>query len=199
MHNIFDCVQAFIPLLNTEYDIILGRKGVLAHLVLQFDRKDCFHLMGIQYLRDRPQFNRSRDRIFDEILNGTIMPSEAESSVFYGKIKERVNLLPHLEQIIDSNDTVFKYNEKILSFSSIQAEYLMENSVHQREVYLFLSKNKDNIYYCRSFFPKEDLDYTKGQASWTLLYKAKREISSGKETVLFDRLHKNSKTGSDIR
>ena len=28
MRNIVDCVNAFLPLLNTEYELVLGRKGV---------------------------------------------------------------------------------------------------------------------------------------------------------------------------
>ena len=54
MPNIFDCVTAFLPLLNTEYEIVLGRKGVAVTLHITFDKKDCFHLMGLQYLSDRP-------------------------------------------------------------------------------------------------------------------------------------------------
>ena len=41
-------------------------------LGLTFDKKDCFHLMGLQYLRDRPELNRDRGKVFDEIMNGTI-------------------------------------------------------------------------------------------------------------------------------
>ena len=31
---------------------------------------------------------------------------------FYKKIEQRIHFLPLLEQMIDSNDTVFKYNKK---------------------------------------------------------------------------------------
>lgn len=55
MRNIHDCVNAFLPLLNTEYEIILGRKGVAVTLRIVFDKKDCYHLMGLQYLADRPE------------------------------------------------------------------------------------------------------------------------------------------------
>ena len=50
MRNIKDCVNAFLPLLNTEYEIVLGRKGVAVTLRIAFDKKYCFHLMGLQYL-----------------------------------------------------------------------------------------------------------------------------------------------------
>lgn len=67
MHNIYDCVDSFISLLDTEYKLILGRKGEAVSLNITFDKKDCFHLMGLQYLTDRPELSRDRGKIFDEI------------------------------------------------------------------------------------------------------------------------------------
>lgn len=46
MRNVLDCINAFIPLLSTEYELVLGRKGVSVTLRISFDKKDCFHLMG---------------------------------------------------------------------------------------------------------------------------------------------------------
>lgn len=66
MQNIRDCVNAFLPLLNTEYEIVLGRKGVTVTFRINFDKKDCCHLMGLQYLIDRPELNRDRGKVFDE-------------------------------------------------------------------------------------------------------------------------------------
>ena len=33
---------------STEYEIVLGRKNVAVKLIITFDKKDCFHLMGLQ-------------------------------------------------------------------------------------------------------------------------------------------------------
>lgn len=95
MHNIYDCVDTFTSLLDTEYRLILGRKGVSVTLNISFDKKDCFHLMGLQYLT-----------------------------------------------------------------------------------------------FCRSFFPESSRDYTKNQASWTLLYKEKIKHSQNQTIVLYDRVKK---------
>lgn len=73
MRNVLDCINAFIPLLSTEYELVLGRKGVSVTLRISFDKKDCFHLMGLQYLVDRPELSRDRGRVFDEIADGTII------------------------------------------------------------------------------------------------------------------------------
>ena len=193
MRNVLDCINAFIPLLSTEYELVLGRKGVSVTLRISFDKKDCFHLMGLQYLVDRPELSRDRGRVFDEIADGTITIEKIESSDFYNKIEQRVHFLPLLEQMIDSNDTVFKYNKKANMYSMIEADYLMENNVESRNLFLFLSNARDDSYFCRSFFPEEKMNYTKNQASWTLLYKKKRNLIDGSEHILYDRLKKDVK------
>ena len=168
MRNVLDCINAFIPLLSTEYELVLGRKGVSVTLRISFDKKDCFHLMGLQYLVDRPELSRDRGRVFDEIADGTITIEKIESSDFY--------------------NTVFKYNKKANMYSMIEADYLMENNVESRNLFLFLSNDEGDNYFCRSFFPEEKMDYSKNQASWTLLYKKKIDLSTRIETVLYNRI-----------
>lgn len=188
MRDVKDCITAFLPLLNTEYEIVLGRKGVAVSLRILFDKKDCFHLMGLQYLLDRPELNRNRSRVFDEIVAGSITTEQIESSDFYMKIKERVHFLPLLEQMLDSNDTVFKYSQRANIYSMIEADYLMKNNMEERNLYLFLSHGTDDRYFCRSFFPEDKRDYTRNQASWTMLYKKKYNRTTGEGIVLHDRL-----------
>ena len=40
MRDIKDCVNAFLPLLNAEYEIVLGRKGVAVTLRIAFNKKE---------------------------------------------------------------------------------------------------------------------------------------------------------------
>ncbi len=188
MHNIYDCVDSFASLLDTEYQLILGRKGEAVSLKITFDKKDCFHLMGLQYLTDRPELSRDRGKIFDEIKTRVLTKEQIESSDLYEQIVDRVDLLPFLEDLFDSNDTVFKYNDKKNSFSMIKADYLMKNRLVDKDVFIFLSKDKNGTYFCRSFFPETNRDYSKNQASWTLLYKEKLKKSTGQSAVLYDRL-----------
>ncbi len=191
MHTIYDCVNSFCSLLDTEYYLVLGRKGVAVELGIRFSKKDCFHLMGLQYLTDMPNLSRDRGKIFDEIREQKITHKQVEASDHYKKISARVDLLPYLENLFDSNDTIFKYNERVHAFSMIQADYLMKNLIQGKNVYLFLAKDKEaDYYFCRSFFPEDKRDYTKNQASWTLLYKKKTRLSTGEETILYDRLSK---------
>ena len=100
MRNIKDCVNAFLSLLNTQYEIVLGRKGVAVTLRITFDKKDCCHLMGLQYLIDRPELNRDREKIFDKVLMGDITTKQVESSDFYERIKERIDLFTVIRNVI---------------------------------------------------------------------------------------------------
>lgn len=99
--------------------------------------------MGVQYLTDRPELRRDRGKIFDEIQNGIIKRENIESSDFYHKTQDRVHFLPLLEEILDSNDTVFKYNKKANVYSMIEADYLMKNHMEGKNLFLFLSNARD--------------------------------------------------------
>lgn len=100
-------------------------------------------------------------------------------------------MLPLLESIIGRNDTIFKYNQKRNIYSVIKADYIMKSNAEERNLFLFLAENGGSgRYYCRSFFPQDKMDYTKNQASWTLLYKKKVTLSTGEGEILYDRLKK---------
>lgn len=145
MHNIYDCVDAFSRLLHTEYKIVIGRKGITKTLLVHFDKKDCFHLMGLQYLKDREELNKDREK-------------------------------------------VFKYNRKQNAFSMIQADYLLKNQLEGKNIYIFLSNEIQDLYFCRSFFAEGKHDYAKNQSKWTLLYKEKINHLDGTRTILYDRV-----------
>lgn len=67
----------------------------------------------------------------------------------------------------------------------------MKSNAEERNLFLFLAENGGSgRYYCRSFFPQDKMDYTKNQASWTLLYKKKVTLSTGEGEILYDRLKK---------
>ena len=188
VHTIYDCVDAFSKLLYTEYEIILGRKNQKVTLRVQFNKKDLYHLLGFQYLKDRPELNHDREKIFNALIRRKISAEHIESSHHYEKIKDRVNFLPYLEMIFDDNHTIFKYNEEFSNLSLIKANYLLENTIEERSIYTFLSKNDDDNYFCRSFFPKTNHDYTIGQTSWTLLYKKKIDKKAKTEIIVYNRL-----------
>ena len=122
MNSIYDCVDSFKRLLHIAYIFILGRKGTHLELRVQFRKQECFHLMGLHYLKDKAELNGSSSLVFDKILKRQISAENIENSVYYtDNIAKRIHYLSHLEELLDSNDTVFKYDPKIQAFSVIDA------------------------------------------------------------------------------
>lgn len=191
--TLLSCAESFSKLLDISYHIVLGRAGKSIAFNLTFTKYDCHHLMGIHYLLDRPD-RRNRARIFDDILTSAEYRQHIATSDFWtDKVTERITCTSIIEQLIDDNHTIFRYNPSRSSFySQIKAEYLLSNpdviisSSDQRDIYVFLDKRADSEErFCKSIFPKGLRDYTERQAIWALLYKAKKHISSGQIEVLY--------------
>lgn len=191
MANIIDAQNAFSKLLDIEYEFILGRKGKSVTLRIEFQKLHFFHLVGLQYLRDLPKLAISAEDVYNQIESGHLSTTYIESSHNYDYIKNRVIHLPFLEQIFDSNDTIFKYNPALQAFSVIEADFLLKNAINQIPVFVFLSKDKNEKYFCKSFFTDTKKDYAEHQTKWTVLYKKKIIKSSNTETVLYR--HQNFK------
>jgi len=142
MNNIYDCVDSYAPLLDVEYSLLLGRKGKTTLLNIQFCENDFFHLLGLQYLTDLAELKRDRKIVFNALKSRIIHCHQIESSCFYNVITNRIRYLPSLEFLFDSNDTIFKYNNGLNSFSKIQAEFLMKNTIEDKNIFIFLSSDK---------------------------------------------------------
>ncbi len=190
MADILQAAQAYKKLLDVEYQIVLGKKNKQILLSVDFSDYHFFHLAGLQHLKDLSRvLTESREQIFRRILKGSLKNSLFETSEFYPKIKDRIDYLALFESIMDSNKTIFKYNPKLKTFSAIQADFLLKNKIQTRNVFAFLSEDKSSgKYFCRSFFPQTDKDYSLGQTTWTLLYKKKFYKSTGQESILYNKL-----------
>jgi hypothetical protein len=198
MDRLKECAEVFSGLLDTKYILKLGRKNVLTELELVFDKKDFYHLIGLQKLVDISNLKKDRGIIFDEIMRGNITYEMIQSSAYFREnqakniigIEKRIDVFIFFEKLLDSPHSVFKYNNKAQQTSKIHAEFLLESREFLPDIlYLFLDKfpNAD-LRYCKSFFPKTKKDYTIRQTSMTLLYKEKVHIGTGKSNIQLDRL-----------
>lgn len=185
MSDIYTALSAFKNLLDFEYEFVLGRKNKTVTLIVEFQKLHFFHIAGLQHLKDLPRLAVSTDKVFDMLEAGTLSVNYIESSIYYDLISDRVDYLPCLEQIFDSNDTIFKYNPSLQAFSVIEADFLMKNVIKQVNVFTFLSKDKNGKYFCRSFFPDMKKDYSENQTNWTVLLKKKICKSTGVVNELY--------------
>lgn len=190
MADILQAAKSFKNLLDVEYQILLGKKNKQLNLSIDFERLHFYHLAGLHYLKDLADtLKGDRVIVFEKILDGKITQADLESSIHYPEIKDRIEYLVYLESLMDSNETIFKYNPALEAFSAIRADFLLKNQVQARNIFIFLSGDKSNgKYFCRSFFPQTDKDYSLGQTNWTLLYKKKLRKSAKTETMLYDRM-----------
>ena len=184
------CALAFQQLINTQYEIILGRKNQTTKIILGFSDTEFVHLAGLHKLVDNDFFRTaSRKKVFAYAVDGRISYDSLTKSEYFNFVKERIEYFEFLESMLDSNDIIFKYNSKKNVFSLIQADYLLQSPHNSRDVYIFFARTENSdFHFCRSFFPKGDKDYTVGQTKYTLLYKKKTNKITGQSEVQYDKL-----------
>lgn len=164
----------FQGLLNVKYKIVLGKKGRLTEFCIDFEKADFFHLVGLQYLKDLPQLKKNRELIFDKIVADEITTCDISKSQFYKDIEQRIKDFALFENLLDSNELVFKYSKNRSSFSNIKAEYFLKTLFDNRTNYIFIdSSNGRENKLCVSFFFNDCNNYAENQITMTLLYKEK--------------------------
>lgn len=190
MDLLIKCASAYQKLIGCEYLFTLGRKGKITEIALRFSDTDFHHLAGLHKLKDISIARANRSTVFTQILNGQITFQTIAKSQFLPEIKSRLNSLPHLESLLDGNQIIFRYNQKIYPFSAIESEFLLKmgDGTILGITFLFLDQSKQGIYFCKSFFPMEKTDYTRGQMQYTLLKKEKCILKTGQTMIQFDRL-----------
>lgn len=178
----------FQNLIKFEYDIVLGKKKKLICFTIRFREIDFFHLIGLQYLKDLPQLKKDREIIFNQILSGEISETTIAKSSFYPTIEERITDFLFFENILDSENTVFKYCYSKSHFSNIRAEFLLQTSYDKRTNYIFIDFIDTDFKYCKSFFFNDTSDYTYNQIRTALLRKVKRNTQTNESIIIIDKL-----------
>lgn len=195
MDKLQKTVLAYQTVMQTQYYFEIAKKNTKIEFVLTFEKEDFFHMAGLHKLKDVTtlQIEMSKGIIFDRIANGNITFDQVKNSYFYQDIEERLSYLEKIQKLLDSNQIVFQYLESRNKASYIKADYLLEEGYKTDIIYIFLNerskaeKGQIPIMCCRSFFPMNQLDYTRNQPSYTLLKKVKIDTLTGTRTVQYDR------------
>ena len=189
MDHLQSCAKAFEHLLDFQYHIIIGRKGKSVELNILFDPTEFHHLVGLHKLHDLRIARENRDKVFQQILTGNISINDLKKSQYFPNIQKQIEPFIQIENFLDSNKLIFRYNQKLQTFSLIEAEYLLSTPYENTDIYIFLDRQKEpDYFFCRSFFQKEEKDYTKGQAIFTLLIKEKINLRTEEKIIQYDRL-----------
>ena len=196
MDSLQKCAKAFDQLTRYQYHFVIGRKGQTLKFTVSFDPSDFHHLAGLHKLKDNVRLQTGqRSTIFRDVLDGKYPFEQIKHSAYFSEMEQRLTPLAHLVDFLDSNEIIFRYNEKANRFSAIQADYLLLNDVKEIPVYVFLAQRTgQETYVCRTLFPKTGKDYTVGQPKYTLLQKEKCNLITGETIVQYDRLSQKSST-----
>lgn len=186
MDLLLKTAENFKKLFDIKYNILLGKKGKEVNVVLIFRDIDFHHLAGLQYIEDMPELKRPRDKVFVDICNDSFLRKKIYRSDFYSKIEDRVKALNHLENLLDNEKLVFSYDHRINKISKIKADFLFQSQDSEQIItYIFNEKiekeYKDDVtkeIYCKSIFPKDNIDYTQRQSKYTILKINKMCIST---------------------
>ena len=87
------CAEAFEQLLPYQYHIVIGRKGKILEFTLSFDRADFHHLAGLHKLTDLQIQRFRKEQMYDMVMRDELTYDYIEKSVFFSEIKERIELL----------------------------------------------------------------------------------------------------------
>ncbi len=112
--------MAFQKLIDIQYKITIGRKGQLINIILNFSDTEFVHLAGLHKLTDNDFFRTaSRKKVFEYVLNGAVSYENLTKSKNYDFVRERIEYLEFLENMLDRNEIIFKYNSRKNLFSLI--------------------------------------------------------------------------------
>lgn len=192
MDKLQERAAAFKRLLDYEYKIQLGRKGRLTEITIDFEKSDFFHLIGLHKLTDILNDRKAAGKVFLDCLKGDLTYDDCKKSEMFCKIESRFEYFRYLEQMLDSNDIIFRCNTNTLKqFSKIIADFELKNVFEELIFYIFIEKRAySGNQYCKSFIKDNEIDYTYGQTRMTLLYKEKINKRTGESVVQYDRLSK---------
>ena len=153
MDSLLACAKAFENLLPVKLHIIIVRKGNSVDLTVSFEAVEFHHLVGLHKLHDLRLSRANREKVFSQILSGQITLDEVKKSRYFCRIQKRLEPFQKIEELFDKNDLIFRYNQKLQSFSLIEAEYLLSTPYECTDVYIFLDKKDEaGNFFCRSFF-----------------------------------------------
>lgn len=199
-----NAASVYNEMLDIEYLFIGGKSGILHSHILNFTPDEFKHIIGLHKLTDIPLICRSSsNNLLFAIKRNQLTLDDISTSVFYPKIKERIQNLINLPDYLNTASLFYSWDKKRSPYSNIDADIMIpvQSPIDKSSIYIFF-KNGNNEKFKLSecivetaesqklvSLISEKRDYTKGQVRPPiLLYKEKREISTGIKTVLIDKL-----------
>ena len=182
-----EAARRWEQLSQTEYHILVGKRGKEISIHLKFDFADFPHLSGMQYAQDADFGIRASQyygaKLVPALLHGKMDGSRIESSRNWGKIKGRLDAIIGLKETLEGNFQIAFFNpRKVRANSRIDADFIIKNEESGETFFVFIDEEHGR-HYCKSAFAKDNVDYMENQSMLTVLKKEKTE--NGKTTELY--------------
>lgn len=133
---------------SVGYHIVLGRKKKEYHIQLRFPYDSFFHLVGLQHLTDITYPSTNKERIYKEIIGKNLTYETISKSQYFDEfyIKERIEYLACLENVLDSCELAFLINPKeYAKYTKIKADFLFEHNALEEALALYLFVVRESL------------------------------------------------------
>lgn len=191
MNILEQCVQTYEKLFYVHYRFQISKSKKLSDLTLEFEKSDFKHLVGLQYLKDIAM-SRNSEKVFDDIKNHKIKYEVIEKSNFfnnvtdsYADVSSRMNHFPKLAEYLENDNLILRYVKNRNPYSKINADYVIESSIDEVTVYIFLREKRNSNYCVCSFFIKNQVQYVAESAYWIL--KEKIDLKNNVTEIIYMR------------
>ncbi len=187
---LYKATATWISLMNYKYDFTYGYKKKLHTISLSFTPDEYYHLSGFHYLDDLAIPRYTAEKLLTNIMNGIITQAQIEKSNNYiNMVKPRLSAIACLDEILTSEFALYSYKPNMYPFyTNLTADYII-TSHKDNVIFVFLiGQNQTEVIskcICTSAFTKGERDYTTNQRSYTLLKKARLNISSNISETLY--------------
>lgn len=166
--------MAYQKLSEYEYVLICGRKGIQTQVLLRFPTNAYHHLAGFQYARIAAL--KEQKRALRTVLAGNVTYAQLMASGF--QHSDRLESIVSLQECLEANQFVFRYNSNNHPLSKIKAEYLM-----LFEDIVFFTNEEKPV----SIFKNTEVDYRKGNAQLTVLQIIRTCPKTGEKIITYQR------------
>ena len=147
-------------------ELLLAEREKTVELVIGLFQIGLSSSDGAWKLKDLRIAKQNRGSVFDEIIIGSTTYETLAKSRYLPQIENRFEPLALIEQLLDDNRLVFRYNAKLNQFSLIEADYLLSTPLENSDIYNFYCRTQGHRkIFLSVFLPEREERLHRGTAA----------------------------------
>lgn len=153
MKNLQECAKLYETLMNKNYIFTL-ENGIKFKIF--FKPGNFYHLLGLHKIKDVQQLKDiSREKVYKDILDGTLESSVIESSVFYYKIADRIKYFEKITDMLDKEKSkiIIDFDCELVDGSELEfTKYILYRHLKSGYANLTIGEKQGRVYPETYFF-----------------------------------------------